>query len=160
LSLHTRVGHRPGSDLFAGEITLRVGGERIAVDGESTEPRRPAADIPILAAGTPTGQVPLAFSQATEQRVRVVLPDRTERPVTDVPVAVALPELCEVDVALVVDVGDAFAGGVAPVPSQVLVDPLGGDVAQVPACVLDEIRRIGVVPDEERLDLRTPLVVL
>ena len=52
------------------------------------------------------------LTQGRENRVRLVLPDGTERAVTDVPEGVPLPELREVDVPLTVDICDALAGQV------------------------------------------------
>src|SRR6056297_13419 len=146
--------------LGVGEIALRVGRERIVVFRERPQPRAAATDLLVLAVRAAALEVFLAFAEPGEQRVRLVLPDVAERSVAHVAEAVPLPELREVDVALIVDVGAALAGRVAAVASQVPVNAVGPSVAEFLARVLDEEPRVGVVADEQRLDLLAALAVL
>jgi len=103
--------------------------------------------------------VTLTRPECGQQRVRLVFPDRPERTITDVAEGVPLPELREVDVSDGVDVGDALAGRVAAVAFEVLSDCgrlIGADLS---SGVLDEVARVGVVPDEQRLDGLASVVI-
>jgi hypothetical protein len=103
--------------------------------------------------------VTLTRSERGQQRVRLVFPYRPERTITDVAEGVPLPELREVDVSDGVDVGDALAGRVAPVALEVLSDCGRLVCADLSSGVLDEVARVGVVPDEQRLDGLASVVI-
>jgi len=100
-----------------------------------------------------------ALAERPEKRVRLVRPDRAERSVSDVPGRVSLPELRKVNVTDGVHVGDALAGRVAAVAFEVPVDSLCAIGPHLAVGVLDEVARVGVVADEQRLDLLARLVV-
>ncbi len=52
------------------------------------------------------------------------------------------------DVPLIIYVGDALARRVAAVDFEILSDALGAVLAELPASLLDQKRRVGVVSDE------------
>ena len=129
------------------------------MDRERPEARPTPADLPVATVGTSARQPVVPVAERAQERVRLVVPDGTERPVTDVAQRVALPELGGVDVALVVYVGDALAGRVAAVDPEVLVDALGAGLTEVLPGVLDQVAGVGVVADEQRLYLLASVVV-
>jgi hypothetical protein len=141
------------------QITGRIFRPDILKDRLRPHPEIAIADFEEVApAAFPLHQAP-AVLQSAEKRVRSIPPNSGKRPLPYIPQGIMLPELVGVDGSLGINVADADAGAIAPVPTKELPDLLRPLRVLLPFSEV-EIHPVGVIIHRQDLGLFSVLAGL